>query len=145
MDFRFHDPGQFAQMLEGRVKLSPVIDVRIARNLFADTSHHGAQFGKFDNGMMSALGQIDRIFAIEQSLNESIELLQADESEIAQVSGGRFHRYADQSERLAAFLMPGQVVPKSLDQGAEQLVDCPAFGFKPPALAGKGFSRRLAR
>ncbi len=24
-------------------------------------------------------------------------------------------------------------------------LDCPAFGFKPPALAGKGFSRRLAR
>ena len=22
--------------------------------------------------------------------------------------------------------------------------DCPAFGFKPPALAGKGFSQRLA-
>ena len=77
MDFCFHDPSQFAQMLEGRVELGPVVSVRIARNQFADTSHHGAQLRKLDNGLMSALGQIDHFFTIEQSLNESIEQVES--------------------------------------------------------------------
>ncbi|MDE2562480.1 MAG: hypothetical protein KGL48_09575 [Sphingomonadales bacterium] len=44
-------------------------------------------------------------------------------------------------ERRVALLVT--LPPVSTERVQIQWIDCPGFGFKPPALAGKGFSPRL--
>ena len=89
MDLGLHDPGQFVQMLECRTGLRAVIGIGIARDQFADAGHHGSQFGKVLDSLMSAFGQIDSLLAVEQPLNKAIQLLETDESILAQIYGGR--------------------------------------------------------
>src|SRR3546814_5771989 len=61
--------------------------------------------------------------ALEQAFNEPIQFLEANEAILAQVDGRRLRGRARQPERLAALLMPGQVVPEPLHESIEQFVD----------------------
>src|SRR3546814_9655199 len=75
------------------------------------------------DGLVCPLRQIDDVLAIEQAFKEPSQVLRAKRAKWAQVDGGRLRGRAGQPERLAALLMPGQVVPEPLHESIEQFVD----------------------
>lgn len=71
---------------------------------------------------MRPFRQVNMILPVEQPLYKTFELLLTDERKFSEIPRGRIHGRTDQPKWRAALLVFGQVIPQTVDQGADQLI-----------------------
>jgi hypothetical protein len=59
---------------------------------------------------------------VEQAFDEAVEFLKSNPTVLFKICDGRLYRYTSQAKWLTTFLMPGQVIPESIDQRPNQLI-----------------------
>ena len=109
-------------MLEGRLKIGATFSFVIAGNEILDACHHGAQFTEMLKCLMGAFGKVYLILPVEQTIDETLQLLPADLREHGEIFCGRLEVQADQPKWGRPAVMLGQAVPEAIDQNVDEFV-----------------------
>ena len=73
---------------------------------------------------MGSLRKLEGFALFRNPIDEPVQLLSADEGYVRVTFPGLRYLDANQLERRASFLIPGQPVPLSHDEDPKQLIDC---------------------
>ena len=72
---------------------------------------------------MGSLRKLEGFALFRNPIDEPVQLLSADEGYVRVTFPGLRYLDANQSERRASFLMPGEPVPQSQYEDSQQLID----------------------
>ena len=141
MDFTFADPCEHPDIAAG---LGDVVRryrlCRVACKLVKAVKYR-MQLRERVDGAMGSLRKLNGLRRSEQPLDETIELLAANQGDLREALSAFRNLDPDQSKRLAAFLMPGEPIPQPHHEDPQQLVDCIETVELGKLASPKGFDR----